>query len=431
VIAATIVAFVLMLAMMLLGIPIAVAMLLVGVVGGVLAFGMPFVNSMASVLWSVGNENLLTSIPLFVLLGELLLRSGIADRMYVALSAWLGRLPGGLLHTNIGCCALFAATSGSSVATAATIGTVALPSLYRRGYSMRQSLGSLAAGGTLGILIPPSVNMIVYGSLTNNSIGKLFIAGIIPGLLLTLCFMIFIAVSSLVQSGEGTRQEAPVPLDERVRLLKNLVPPLVVFGVVMGSLYFGIATATESAALGVMIALVFVWHGGKLTLDLLRNCFQQAARVSGMILLIIATAFILNLTISLTGVADQLTKWVTSFGMSATAMIFALIAFYLVLGMFMDVLSMQVATIPLTYPIVTALGVDPIWFGIFIVLMCELGLITPPVGMNLFVVHGIRPDRGGIEDAIWGALPYAVIMVIFTIFLLYAPQVVLWLPARM
>ena len=430
-IAATIVAFLLMLAMMLLGIPIAVSMLLVGVVGGVLAFGMPFVNSMASVLWSVGNENLLTSIPLFVLLGELLLRSGIADRMYVALSAWLGRLPGGLLHTNIGCCALFAATSGSSVATAATIGTVALPSLYRRGYSMRQALGSLAAGGTLGILIPPSVNMIVYGSLTNNSIGKLFIAGIIPGLLLTLCFMIFIAVSSLVHSGEGTRQEASVPLDERVRLLKNLVPPLVVFGVVMGSLYFGIATATESAALGVMIALVFVWHSGKLTLDLLRNCFQQTARVSGMILLIIATAFILNLTISLTGVADQLTKWVTSFGMSATAMIFALIAFYLVLGMFMDVLSMQVATIPLTYPIVTALGVDPIWFGIFIVLMCELGLITPPVGMNLFVVHGIRPDKGGIEDAIWGALPYAVIMVLFTVFLLYAPQVVLWLPARM
>ena len=430
-IAATIVAFLVMIGLMLVGIPIAASMLLVGVVGGVLAFGMPFVNSMASVLWSVGNENLLTAIPLFILLGELLLRSGIADRMYAALSAWLGGLPGGLLHTNIGCCALFAATSGSSVATAATIGTVALPSLHRRGYSMRAALGSLAAGGTLGILIPPSVNMIVYGSLTNNSIGKLFIAGIIPGILLTLCFMAWIFFSSMAHGAQGTLREEPVPLAGRLRLLPNLVPPVVVFGVVMGSLYFGIATATESAALGVFIALFFVWRSGKLSFALLQNCFQQTARVGGMILLIIATAFVLNLTISLTGVADAMTKWVTSLGLSATAMIFALIAFYLVLGMFMDVLSMQVATIPLTYPIVTALGVDPIWFGIFIVLMCELGLITPPVGMNLFVVHGIRPDKGGIEDAIRGALPYALIMVLFTVALIYLPQLVLWLPARM
>jgi tripartite ATP-independent transporter DctM subunit len=430
-IAATLVAFALMIGLMLVGIPIAVAMLLVGVVGGVLAFGMPFINSMASVLWGVGNENLLTAIPLFVLLGELLLRSGIADRMYVAFSAWLGGLPGGLLHTNIGSCALFAATSGSSVATAATIGTVALPSLYQRGYSMRDALGSLAAGGTLGILIPPSVNMIVYGSLTSNSIGKLFIAGIIPGILLTLCFMAYIYISHAMRGAERMSREKPVPLAVRLRLLVNLVPPLIVFGVVMGSLYFGIATATESAALGVVIALAFTWYYGKFSLELLNNCFQQTARISGMILLIIATAFILNLTIALTGVADQLTKWVTAFGLSATAMIFALILFYLVLGMFMDVLSMQVATIPLTYPIVTALGVDPIWFGIFIVLMCELGLITPPVGMNLFVVHGIRPDKGGIEDAIWGALPYAVIMILFTILLIFAPQVVTWLPQRM
>lgn len=428
-IAATLAAFALMIGMMLIGIPIAVAMLVVGVAGGVIAFGMPFVNSMASVLWGVGNESLLTAIPLFVLLGELLLRSGIADRMYVALSAWLARLPGGLLHTNIGCCALFAATSGSSVATAATIGTVALPSLHQRGYSMRHALGSLAAGGTLGILIPPSVNMIVYGSLTNNSIGRLFIAGIVPGLLLTLLFMAYILLSSLLQ-GSAVR-ERRIPLAERLRLLVNLVPPLIVFGVVMGSIYAGVATATESAALGVVIALALVGWSGKLSLELLKNCFQQTARISGMILLIIATAFILNLTISLTGVADQLTKWVTSFGLSATAMLFALVAFYLVLGMFMDVLSMQVATIPLTYPIATALGIDPIWFGIFIVLMCEVGLITPPVGMNLFVVHGVRPDRGSIEDAIWGALPYAAIMIAFTILLIYVPSIVLWLPTRM
>ena len=410
-------------------IPIAVAMFVVGAGGGLLAFGKPFLESIASVVWGVQNENLLTCIPLFILLGEILLRSGIADRMYVTLSAWLGRLPGGLLHTNIGCCALFAATSGSSVATAATIGTVALPSLHMRGYSMRDSLGSIAAGGTLGILIPPSVNMIVYGSLTNQSIGKLFIAGIIPGILLTLCFMLFIAATHVVK--RSRKQEALPPLAERVRLLANLIPPAVVFGIVMGSLYFGIATATESAALGVVTALFFAWRTGRLNLEVLQNCFLQTARISGMVLLIIVAAFILNLLISLTGIAETMTKWVTSLGLTGTTMLFVLILFYLVLGMFMDVLSMQVATIPITYPIVTALGVDPIWYGIFIVLMCELGLITPPVGMNLFVVHGIRPDKGGIQDAIWGALPYAVIMILFTLFLMAFPALATWLPQHL
>jgi C4-dicarboxylate transporter, DctM subunit len=423
------IAFFGMLGMMLVGLPIAASMAAIGIVGGIAAFGVPFLDSIAPVVWGVQNDSLLTCIPLFVLLGELLLRSGIADRMYIALSAWLGNLPGGLLHTNIGSCALFAATSGSSVATAATIGTVALPSLHRRGYSMRESLGSLAAGGTLGILIPPSVNMIVYGSLTNNSIGKLFIAGIIPGLLLTAFFMLWIYVSNVM--GGKPMREAKVPMKERISTLRYLVAPAVVFGIVMGSLYTGIATATESAALGCMAALFFVWQSGKLSWEVMRTCFISTARVSGMILFIIMAAFILNLAISLSGVAEAMTKWVTGLGLSATALILVLIVFYLILGMFMDVLSMQVATIPITYPIATALGVDPIWYGIFIVLMCELGLITPPVGMNLFVVHGIRPDKGGIQDAIWGALPYAVIMILFTLLLLAAPQLVTWLPAHM
>lgn len=424
-------AFAAMLGMMVVGLPIAVSMAVVGIVGGMLAYGMPFMDSIAPVVWGVHNENLLTSIPLFILMGELLLRSGIADKMYGALAAWLGRLPGGLIHTNIGCSALFAATSGSSVATAATVGTVALPSLHARGYSMRMSLGSLAAGGTLGILIPPSVNMIVYGSLTDTSIGKLFVAGIIPGLLLTGCFMLFIALSSLFSSGSGTPREARVPLAERIRLLRDLVPPLVVFLIVMGGLYTGLATTTESAALGVVASLFFTWRAGRLRFEVLQNCFVQTAKTSGMILLIITAAFILNLALSLTGVAEAMTKWVTSFGLSAVQMLLVLIVFYLLLGMFMDVLSMMVATIPITFPIVSALGVDPVWFGIFIVLMCELGMITPPVGMNLFVVHGIRPDRGRIDDAIWGALPYAAIIVLFTLLLIAFPSIATWLPTRM
>ena len=422
-------AFVAMVAAMLVGLPIAVAMAAIGIVGGIWSYGIPFIDSIPPVVWGVHNENLLTSIPLFVLLGELLLRSGIADRMYLSLSAWFGRLPGGLLHTNIGSCALFAATSGSSVATAATIGTVALPSLLKRGYPVRASLGSIAAGGTLGILIPPSVNMIIYGSLTNTSIGKLFVAGIIPGLLLTAVFMLYILASSLA-SGSSKREEK-VPMAERIALLKHLVPPMIVFGIVMGSLYFGIATATESAALGVMVALFFVWKSNKLQWVLLRTCFISTARVSGMILLIITAAFILNLTISLTGVAEAMTKWVTGLGLSATGLILGLIVFYLILGMFMDVLSMMVATIPITFPIATALGIDPIWFGIFIILMCELGLITPPVGMNLFVVHGIRPDKGGIEDVMWGALPYAILIILFTILLMVWPELATWLPTKM
>ena len=421
--------FLLMIVLMLLGLPIAVSMVLVGAATGVIVFGVPFLSSTGAMLWGVLNDNLLTAAPLFILLGELLLRSGMADRMYGAMSAWLSRLPGGLLHTNIACCALFAATSGSSVATAATVGTVALPSLLARKYPMPQALGSLAAGGTLGILIPPSINMILYGSLTENSIGKLFIAGIIPGLLLTACFMLYILINSTF-SGDVPREELP-PLRERLRLMVHLVPPLVIFGIVMGSLYTGFATATESAALGVVVALFFTWKAGRLSWSMLETCFLQTARTTGMIMLIMAAAFVLNLLISLSGVAETMTKSVTSLGLSATGMLLVLIAFYLVLGMFMDVLSMLVATVPITYPIVKALGVDPIWFGIFIILMCELALITPPVGMNLFVVQGVRPDRGGIGEVIRGALPYVVIMMLFTLLLMAFPSIVTYLPGKM
>lgn len=418
-----------MLGMMLIGLPIASAMATVGIIGGMLAYGLPFIDSIAPVVWGVHNDNLLTSIPLFILMGELLLRSGIADRMFGALAAWLGRLPGGLLHANIGCSAIFAATSGSSVATAATVGTVALPSLHQRGYPMSMSLGSIAAGGTLGILIPPSVNLIVYGSLTDTSIGRLFVAGIIPGLLLTAAFMGFVAIHAVLT--DSTIREEKLPLHQRVRLLKDLVPPGAVFLIVMGSLYSGLATTTESAALGVVVSLAFAWRSKKLSWSLLQNCFIQTGKTSGMILLIITAAFILNLAVSLTGVAETMTQWVTSFGLSGTQMILILMAFYLVLGMFMDVLSMMVATIPITFPIVTALGIDPVWFGIFIVLMCEMGLITPPVGMNLFVVHGIRPDGGSIRDAIVGALPYVFILIAFAFLLIVFPAIVTWLPGKM
>jgi tripartite ATP-independent transporter DctM subunit len=421
--------FLVMVGLMLIGLPIGAVMLLVGLAGGMMAYGLAFLNSSASVVWGTMSENGLTAIPLFVLLGEFLLRSGMADRMYTVFAVWLGRLPGGLLHTNIGCCALFAATSGSSVATAATIGTVALPSLRRYGYPMSDSLGSLAAGGTLGIMIPPSINFIIYGSMTDTSAGKLFIAGIIPGLGLAGLFMLYIFVRHYFRAEKVAVVE--VPRTERIRLLRYLIEPVAVFATVMGSLYLGIATATESAALGLAVAFVLVAMQGKLSWPVLQNCFLSSARTTGMILLIVVGAFVLNLALSLTGIGEAITKWVTSFGLSRVQLLMLLIVFYLLLGMFMDTLSMMVATIPLAFPVVTAAGVDPIWFGVFIVLMCELGLITPPVGMNLFVVQSIRPDGGPVIEVIRGALPYAIIMLLFALVLIAVPGLATWLPQLM
>jgi C4-dicarboxylate transporter, DctM subunit len=424
-----IIGFLTMVGLMLVGLPIAAVMLLLGLVGGMMAFGDAFFQSSASVVWGTMSEANLTAIPLFVLLGEMMLRSGMADRMYVVFAAWLGRLPGGLLHTNIGTCALFAATSGSSVATAATIGTVALPSLLKQGYPIRPSLGSIAAGGTLGIMIPPSINFIIYGSMTNQSVGKLFIAGIIPGLMLAGLFMVWIYISSVRSNNMPVVEKIPLP--ERVRLLRYLFEPVVVFGLVMGSLYTGLATATESASIGLVAAFGFLVFSGRFSLGLLQTCFLSSAKTTGMILLIVVAAFILNLALSLTGIGEALTKWVTSFDLHDATLLLALIVFYLLLGMFMDTLSMMVATIPLTFPVIVAAGIDPIWFGVFIVLMCELALITPPVGMNLFVVQGIRPDPGKVDDVIWGAVPYAIIMLLFAGLLILVPEIATWLPKLM
>lgn len=250
------------------------------------------------------NENLLTAIPLFILLGEIMLRSGMADRMYGAMALWLNRLPGTLLHTNIACCALFAATSGSSVATATTIGKVASPALDSRGYDKGKSLGSIAAGGTLGILIPPSVNLVIYGSLSETSIGQLFIEGIIHGILLTLLFMVYIALSNLSKKNVVTET---VAWSAKIRALNALVPPAFIFGIVMGSIYMGIATPTESAALGVVAALIMVGIDKHLSIDFFNRCFLNTAKTTGMVLIIVLAAFILNVTLSLTGVAQTTT----------------------------------------------------------------------------------------------------------------------------
>ena len=421
--------FAAMLALMFLSLPVAFAIVAVGTVGGYLAFGMPLIEMMGSVVWGTLNNSVMTAIPLFMLLGEILLRSGIADKMFDVLAVWLGRLPGGLLHTNIGTCALFSATSGSSVATAATVATVALPALGQRGYPLQATLGSLAAGGTLGILIPPSVNLLVYGSLANVSVGQLFIAGVVPGLLLMALFSLYIFVA---HRNAGAADTAPdVPLAQKLRLLRHLLPPAAIFLVVMGSIYGGLATPTESAALGVMVALFFVWRQGRLSLALMEHCFRQSARTTGMVVLVIVCALLLNVTLSMLGTAQAVTQWVGSLGLNAYTLLALLTGFYILLGMFMDAMSMLVLTVPIAVPMVVAVGVDPVWFGIFIVVMCEIALITPPVGMNLFVVQGLRRDGGSFGDVVRGSLPYVFIMIGFVGLLIAWPQIALWLPESM
>lgn len=422
--------FVAMLGLMFLSIPVAFAIVIVGALGGYLAYGFPLVEMMGSVVWGTLNNSVMTAIPLFMLLGELLLRGGIADKMYDALAAWLGRLPGGLLHTNIGTCALFSATSGSSVATAATVGTIALPALAQRNYPLPASLGSLAAGGTLGILIPPSVNLLVYGSIANVSVGALFVAGLIPGLLLTALFSAYIFFAH-PKAGQHDTSSEQRTRHEKIRLLKHLAPPGLIFLVVMGSIYAGVATPTESAALGVVMSLGILWRNGRLTRELLEHAFIQSARTTGMVLLIIVCALLLNVTLSMTGATQAITQWVSTLGLGSYTLLLLLVLFYIVLGMFMDAMSMLVLTVPIALPMVVAVGVDPIWFGIFIVVMCEIALITPPVGMNLFVVQGLRKDSGSFNDIVRGAMPYVLIMILFTALLIVWPGIALWLPTSM
>ncbi|ALM53563.1 TRAP transporter large permease [Halomonas huangheensis] len=421
------VGFLIMLGLMGAGIHVSVAIFTVAALGTLMYLGTPLLYSFGDVLWGTLNDFILTSIPLFILLGELLLRSGITERMYSALSVWLNRMPGGLLHTNIGASSVFAAMSGSSVATAATIGTVALPAFAERGYNERLALGTLAAGATLGILIPPSINMIIYGAITNTSIGKLFIAGILPGLALAGAFMLAIIAFSLLRPDVAGEAEPRASLRERLVSLVDLLPPAFVFAIVMGSIYSGWATPTEAAALGVVAALVLAAINRKLSLAMLHECFLSMARTTAMIMLIIVAAFFLNYIVGILGIPHTLTQWVADLGLSPLGLILALVIFYLVLGCFLETLSMMIATVPIVVPMVVQFGFDPVWFGIFLVIMMEISLITPPIGMNLYVVQGVR-GRGSIGDVMLGSLPFLAIMLLFVGLIILWPGLVLWLP---
>lgn len=424
------VGFFAMLALMLAGVPVAVALFGTAVLGAVAYLGLPTLLMFGTSTWSVLNDFILTAIPLFVLLGELLVRSGVADGMYRSLSDWLRRLPGGLLHTNIASSALFAAVSGSSVATAATIGTVAIPALERHRYDERLTLGSIAAGSTLGILIPPSINMIIYGSMSNTSIGQLFAAGILPGIVLTFIFSGYIALACLAKPSLAGVVPPAVPMAQKLRNLVDILPPLGIFVLVMGSIYSGWATPSESAAVGVVGALLVTIFKRRFSITMLHEAMLSTVRISAMILLIIVAAQFLNFVIGILGIPQTLTRVVGSVASSPLEVILLLVVFYLILGCFLETLSMMIATIPIVMPIVIHFGIDPVWFGIFLVIMMEIALITPPLGMNLFIVQGVR-GRGSIQDVIRGALPFVGLMLAMVALLVLFPSIALWLPSRM
>lgn len=419
--------FLIFVGLMCLGLHIAFAMFAIGMAGAILYLGWPATLQFGTQLWGATNNFVLVAIPLFVLLGELLVRGGFTDRMYQALAGWLSPLPGGLLHTNIGASAMFAAVSGSSVATCATIGTVAIPAFKDRGYDERLVLGTVAAGATLGILIPPSINMIIYGAMTNTSVGRLYAAGVVPGLLLTGLFMLMVMVLCWARPAFAGAKEPVQPLGERLRRLVDLAVPLAIFVVVMGSIYAGWATPTESAALGVVAALVFVALAGRLSLRMLHECFVSTVSVTAMIMLISASAFYLNFVLGIMGLPQALAKFVSELGVSPGILMLILTVFYLILGCFLDSLAMIIGTIPIVFPLVTAVGIDPVWFGIFLVIMAELALITPPVGMNLYVVQGLRV-HGSINDVVVGTLPFLIMMLLLVWLIWIWPDLALWLP---
>jgi C4-dicarboxylate transporter DctM subunit len=415
-----------LLALMALAIPVAASMGLLGMILAQFYAFLPVSKVAGEIAWNSSNEFLLVALPLFILLGELLLRSGLAERMYDALAKWLSWLPGGLMHSNIAACALFAATSGSSVATAATVGTVALPQARRYGYSERLFLGTLAAGGTLGILIPPSINMIIYAVLTNTSVPKLYLAGIIPGLLLSLAFMVVVLVACTIKPSWGG-QRLRASLRSCIASLVHLVPPLGIFLVVVGSIYAGIATPTEAASLGVVAGLGLAAANRALNWPMLREALLGTMKSTAMIMFIVVAAYFLNFVMSSIGLTTKLTDFMQGLGWSKWQMLLAVVVFYVMLGCVMETLSMMITTIPIIAPVMQALGFDMIWFGIVIIVLVETALITPPVGLNLFVVQNLRKS-GSMNDVIIGALPFVAAMFLLLLLLALFPGIALWLP---
>jgi C4-dicarboxylate transporter, DctM subunit len=418
----------LLIAFVALSLPVAAALGLMGYVLSEKFAFFPMIGALGELAWNSSNDFILIAAPMFIMMGELMHRSGMSERLFAALTPWFARVPGRLIHTNIAASAIFAATSGSSVATAATIGTVAIPNMDKGGYNRPLFLGSIAAGGTLGILIPPSINMIIYAVLTDTSVADLYAAGFIPGFMLAGLFSLMVLGLTIWRPHwGGPKQDTSNLWSQRRAGLKHLIPPLGLFLVVVGSIYAGIATPTEAAALGLMATVGLVAANRQFSLAVLLHAFEGTVRTTCMVMLIVIAAFFLNFVMVSIGLVQAITNIVLSLGWSPLAMLAAIIMFYLILGCFMETLSMMIATTPVVVPVIKALGYSPVWWGIIFVILMEAALITPPVGLNLYVVQTVR-GRGQFYDICLGALPFVLIMIIMIVILIAFPQLALWLP---
>lgn len=400
------------------GAHVAVALAMTGLIVGIIYIGSIW-DFFGHIPWNVISGSTLIVVPLFVLMGELLVRSGVTDDLYTILARMMRPVPGGLLHTNILACGLFSSISGSSVATATTIGSAAMPIMRKYHYSERLAVGSLASGGTLGVLIPPSVILIIYGLLAEVSIGELYIAGIIPGIIMMLAFMaviFFIAIFFPKTSPKLDKNAI-----EKINIITGLfsiLPIAILFIIVIGSIYLGVATATESAAFGATGAFIIALYKKRISKKMLEEVFVNTATTTGMVLFILIGAFILQFVLSMSGIPLALSKWTISLGLSKLELIILICLIYLILGMFLESLAMLVMTVPIIIPILQAMQIDLVWFGIIATIMVEVSLITPPVGMNLFVIQSMRnrldpsaPQRS-MMDLYIGALPFAITMLL-------------------
>jgi tripartite ATP-independent transporter DctM subunit len=389
----------------------------------------PAGDALALTVWGSLSSWTLTALPLFIWMGEILLRTRLSEGLFRGLAPWLQRLPGRLLHTNIIGCTVFAAVSGSSAATCATIGKITLPELERRGYPERIAIGSLAGAGTLGLLIPPSIIMIVYGVATDVSIGKLFIAGVIPGLLLATLFMGYTVLWSLRHPRAIPAADLRLSIGERLAEARHLIPVMLLILAVLGSIYAGFATATEAASLGVAGALVLAAAQRTLSWASFRDSLMGATRLYCMIALILAGSSFLSLAMGFIGLPRQLAEGIGALGLSPFELILLLMVFFIILGCFLDGISMVVLTMAVLLPTLQAAGIDLLWFGIFIVIVVEMAQITPPVGFNLFVIQGMTGRQ--INTIAIAALPYFLMMLVAVLLIFTFPQLVTWLPSQM
>ncbi len=411
------------------GVWVGLALLGVAWVGMELFTSRPAGDAMATIIWTASSSWTLTALPLFIWMGEILYRTRLSEDMFKGLSPWLGGLPGGLLHTNIVGCTVFAAVSGSSAATLSTVGKMSIPELRARDYPERMVIGTLAGAATLGLMIPPSLTLIVYGVTVRESISRLFIAGILPGLTLALMFMLFVAVYARVSREYAPKADPPMSFAAKVRNSTLLIPVILLIILVIGSMYLGFATATEAAAFGVLGALALAAAQGSLTRATFAESLMGATRTSAMIALILAGAAFLSLSMGFTGLPRALAEWIGGMELSRFQLLMALLVFYIVVGCFLDGISSVVLTMAVVEPMVRGAGIDLIWFGIFIVVVVEMAQITPPIGFNLFVLQGMTGhEMGFIARA---AFPMFLIMVAMVFVLIAFPELATWLPDQM